>query len=110
VTIDGLRISILDDKTRRISFVDTPAKLQWIAGAVRARSRRAAWAAGMNDEQQRLGSPTANSFAALEMGIGQTLMAGVPLYLILQSWLAYSWAGRWRIAALVPLRGVALLQ
>jgi hypothetical protein len=25
------------------------------------------------------------------------------LYLILQCWLAYSWAGRWRIASLVPL-------
>jgi hypothetical protein len=35
--------------------------------------------------------------------LGLIVMAGVPLYLILQCWLAYSWAGRWRIASLVPL-------
>lgn len=106
-SIDGLRISILDDKNRRISFVDTPAKLQWIAGAVRARSQRAEWAVRMNDEQQRLRVQPSAFFYDPQLWLGLTLMAGVPLYFILQSWLAYSWAGRWRIAALVPLIAVA---
>ena len=40
----------------------------------------------------------------------------VPLYLILQTWFGCAWAGRWRMAALVPLIGfvpaliIALLQ
>lgn len=32
-----------------------------------------------------------------------------PLYLILQIWFGYAWAGRWRIAAFVPLIGLILL-
>ena len=32
----------------------------------------------------------------------------VALYVVLQIWFAYAWAGRWRIAALVPLIGVVL--
>jgi hypothetical protein len=31
-----------------------------------------------------------------------TIGAGVPLYFVLQIWLAVAWSGRWRIAALVP--------
>jgi hypothetical protein len=32
----------------------------------------------------------------------------LPLYLILQTWFSYACAGRWRIAALIPLVGLAL--
>ena len=32
----------------------------------------------------------------------------VALYVVLQTWFAYAWAGRWRIAALVPLIGLVL--
>jgi hypothetical protein len=35
--------------------------------------------------------------------LGMAIMATVPAYLALQFWLAYAWAGRWRMAALVPL-------
>jgi hypothetical protein len=35
--------------------------------------------------------------------LGLIVMAGVPSYFILQCWLPYSWAGRWRLASLVPL-------
>ena len=36
-------------------------------------------------------------------GIGLLVMASVPLYFILQWWFAYTWAGGWRIASLLPL-------
>ena len=32
----------------------------------------------------------------------------VALYVVLQTWFGYAWAGRWRIAALVPLIGLVL--
>jgi hypothetical protein len=35
--------------------------------------------------------------------LGLIIMGGVPLYFVLQAWLAASWSGRWRIASLVPL-------
>ncbi len=35
-------------------------------------------------------------------------MLSIPLYIILQIWFGYAWAGRWRIAALIPLIGLAL--
>jgi hypothetical protein len=41
--------------------------------------------------------------------VGLVLLVGVlcaPLYLILQAWFGYAWAGRWRIAALIPLAGL----
>ena len=31
----------------------------------------------------------------------------IVLYIILQAWFSYAWAGRWRIAALAPLIGLA---
>jgi hypothetical protein len=37
--------------------------------------------------------------------IGAAIVLLVPLYLILQTWLGCAWAGRWRMAALVPLIG-----
>lgn len=40
--------------------------------------------------------------------VGLIILGGVlsaPLYLILQVWFGYAWAGRWRIAALIPLAG-----
>ncbi|MGB6537793.1 MAG: hypothetical protein WBF58_17725 [Xanthobacteraceae bacterium] len=40
---------------------------------------------------------------------GLAIVELFPLYLILQIWLGYAWAGRWRIAALVPLIGFILL-
>jgi hypothetical protein len=39
----------------------------------------------------------------VEDWLGLIVIAGVPLYFVLQSWLAYSWVGRWRIASLMPL-------
>jgi hypothetical protein len=48
--------------------------------------------------------------------IGAAIVLLVPLYLILQTWFGCAWAGRWRMAALVPLIGfvpaliIALLQ
>lgn len=32
----------------------------------------------------------------------------IPLYVVLQVWFGYAWRGRWRIAALAPLFGVAV--
>jgi hypothetical protein len=36
-------------------------------------------------------------------------MTSVPLYLILQTWFGFAWAGGWRIAALVPLVGLVVI-
>jgi hypothetical protein len=36
-------------------------------------------------------------------GLGLVAMASVPGYFILQGWVAYTWAGGWRIASLAPL-------
>jgi hypothetical protein len=33
----------------------------------------------------------------------------IPLYLLLQAWFGYAWAGRWRTAALIPLAGLVAL-
>ena len=38
--------------------------------------------------------------------IGEVVMLSVPGYFILQAWLARSWSGHWRLAALVPLAGM----
>ena len=38
--------------------------------------------------------------------LGLMIMAGVPLYFVLQAWLAASWSGRWRVASLVPLLAI----
>jgi hypothetical protein len=37
--------------------------------------------------------------------VGGIIMQCVPLYIILQAWFGCAWAGRWRLAALVPLIG-----
>jgi hypothetical protein len=37
--------------------------------------------------------------------VGGVVMQCLPLYLVLQIWFAWAWAGRWRLAALVPLLG-----
>ena len=37
--------------------------------------------------------------------VGGIVMQCGPLYLVLQIWFAWAWAGRWRLAALVPLIG-----
>ena len=39
--------------------------------------------------------------------VGQAVMLSVPGYFILQAWLARSWRGGWRKAALVPLVAMA---
>jgi hypothetical protein len=36
-------------------------------------------------------------------------LLSVVLYCILQVWLTYSWTGRWRVTALIPLIGLAAL-
>jgi hypothetical protein len=51
-----------------------------------------------------------NRKAAMTQLGGNALLGGiiiqlVPLYLILQIWLGYTWTGRWRVAALLPLIG-----
>ena len=33
----------------------------------------------------------------------------IPLYLLLEAWFGYAWAGRWRTAALIPLAGLVAL-
>ena len=41
--------------------------------------------------------------------LGLVIIAGVlsaPVYLILQAWFGYTWAGRWRIVALIPFAGL----
>ena len=41
--------------------------------------------------------------------LGLVIIAGVlsaPVYLILQAWFGYAWAGRWRIVALIPFAGL----
>jgi len=38
----------------------------------------------------------------IALGVGVWLLA-IALYIILQIWFGYSWMGRWRAAALVPL-------
>jgi hypothetical protein len=45
-----------------------------------------------------------------EATAGVMILVGVvfiPVYLILQVWFGYAWAGRWRIAAFIPLAGLA---
>jgi hypothetical protein len=46
-----------------------------------------------------------------EAAVGLLIILGVlsiPVYLILQVWFGYAWAGRWRIAALIPLAGAVI--
>jgi hypothetical protein len=48
-----------------------------------------------------------------EVTTGLVIIVGVlsiPVYLILQAWFGYAWAGRWRVAALIPLAGLLLFM
>ena len=104
--IDGIRTNILDERSRPISALDTPAQLRWDAGPARTRAQRADWANRMNDAEQRPRPETGVSSAAQEwLGLG--IMAGVPLYFVLQAWLVVVWSGRWRVAALAPMIALA---
>jgi hypothetical protein len=38
---------------------------------------------------------------------GLVVFASVPVYFVLQGWLAVAWHGRWRLAALVPVLAMA---
>jgi hypothetical protein len=102
VTIDALRVLILDERGRRISGSDQPARIEWVAGRVRSANERADWVVRMQAEQQRA-RPTAPANNA-ELAIGVGLMTVVPLaYVVLQALFGIAWTGRWRIAALLPL-------
>jgi hypothetical protein len=105
--IDGIRIHILDDRSRPIGFFDTSARLQWDAGPRRERGQRADWAMRMSDSEQRSWSEAAAASSMGEDWLGLGFMAGVPLYFVLQVWLPVAWRGRWRIAALLPLLALA---
>jgi hypothetical protein len=56
------------------------------------------------------------NFEWMGISISPRLMAGVAwtlvflLYLVLQVWFGYVWKGRWRVAAFVPLVGLAALM
>ena len=56
------------------------------------------------------------SFQWMGISISPLLLGGLAwimmllLYLTLQVWFGYVWTGRWRIAALVPLVGLAALM
>jgi hypothetical protein len=48
-----------------------------------------------------------------QVSAGAAILIGVlfiPVYLILQVWFGYAWAGRWRIAALIPLAGLVVFM
>lgn len=49
----------------------------------------------------------ADPSSTIELWLGAAILAAVPIYFLLQAWLAYAWAGRWRIAALAPLIAIA---
>lgn len=99
--IDGIRIDILDDRSRLLAAFDTTAQMQWDGGA--RRERPAEWARRMSDAEQRQRASAADPYSPVEDVIGLVVMAAVPFYFVLQGWLSWAWSGRWRAAALVPL-------
>jgi hypothetical protein len=104
VTIDALKITILDEQWRPLAVVDVPAQLRWTAAAARPAGQRAAWAQRLNREQQE--SVSQSMQAATQAGGGWMLL-GLQVcvlgYIALQALTAYWFSGRWRIAALAPL-------
>jgi hypothetical protein len=100
-TVDALKINVFDDKYRILTSIQVAADLSWTAAAPRDPSWYAEWVAPLkqiNAERARLQAETDP-----QMWLGIAMMLTVPVYLVLQVWLAYAWTGFWRAAALVPL-------
>jgi hypothetical protein len=99
--VDAIKINVFDTKHRILTSIEVPAHLSWTAAPARDPTRYADWVVPMkqiNDQRARrqfLTDPQAL--------LGIAMVLTVPVYLVLQFWLAYAWTGGWRIATLVPL-------
>jgi hypothetical protein len=72
--------------------------------------------ANFTKDRRRKRNAEMESFQWMGISISPLLLMGLAwalmflLYLTLQVWFGYVWSGRWRIAALVPLVGLAALM
>ena len=104
--IDELKIIVRDDKWRELSSFRVPAQVRWETGVHRPDSARADWVSRLQHERDARKRQQLDASAGYDW-IGFIIFASVPLYFIVQAWLAIAWDGRWRIAALVPVAVMA---
>jgi len=106
-TIDALKVTVLDENWQPLTVLDAPANLQWSEAPPRAASARPDWVRRLNGAQQAAVSQTFEAGQEGEAASGVWLLDGLWFcvlgYVVLQGLAMSRLAGRWRLAASVPL-------
>ncbi len=106
-TIDELRITAIDQRWQPLAAISQPAPLEWSATKVGERGAPPAWAKRLDREQQERGDQQGRAASAKNLGLGMLVvgLGGLAIlgYLVLQPMMIFTYSGRWRVAALVPV-------
>jgi hypothetical protein len=105
--LDEIQVQIMDPQWQVRDVLSAPVSLFWEAGAGSTPRTTPAWVASLNATQQAMVSAGFQARSD-DSGTGGTLLVmlmgwSIPGYLILQIYMARTYRGGWRKAALVPL-------